>query len=57
MNGVSEDRLVLIASAEREREFHYSMVQPPTAKAGASLHTHATRGPQNGERPARMTFR
>ena len=55
MTGGSEDSLALSASAETV--FHYSMVQPPTANAGASLCTHATRGAQNGERPARMTFR
>ena len=31
MTGASEDRLVLIASAERS--FHYPMVRPPAAKA------------------------
>ena len=55
MTGVSEDRLVLIASAESA--FDYPMVRPPAAKAAASVRTHADRGPQNGERPARMTFR
>ena len=55
MTGGSEDGLALSASAETV--LRYSMVQPPTAKAGASLCTHAARGAQNSERPARMTFR
>jgi hypothetical protein len=55
MTGVSEERLVLIASAKRV--FRYSMVGPPAAKAAPSVHTHAARGPQNGLGPARMTFR